>query len=103
MTQRGRTLVAVGAVAILQTGLTLAAIAMAFGLTMARFDEGGEPSAAEQGLSVAVAVLMFPLGQLAMAEPRWFPGLSGYLPLLANGVLWAIPLVAGWRALRRGA
>jgi hypothetical protein len=97
------TLAAVAGVAILQVGLTAGAIAFGFALAMDRFDSGAPAGAVERGLDVAVTVLMFPLGHLAMAAPAWFPGYAGYLPLLGNGVLWAIPLVAGWRGLRRRA
>lgn len=70
---------------------------MAFGQSMARFDTGGKPTFGERAIDVLSDVLLSPLFTLATrsrALGAALPGLLGYVPLLANSVLWAF--LAWW-------
>ena len=85
--------------------LTVFLFLVTFNRGMSRFDTGAPPTPADNVLESASTVLIFPLGTLAMRwdlAPVFFPGLLGYLPVVANSLVWA--LVAWWLvvALRQG-
>jgi hypothetical protein len=70
--------------------------AATFFCLLATFSVDLDHPAAESGLRgvllVALEILSFPLLTLISAMPgtgRWFPGLSGYLPFVLNGLVWA--------------
>jgi len=82
--------------ALLHATVSFGVFLAAFGAASARLDSGRAASAGEQLLGAAVQVLHFPLVWLATeyAPARWLPGLWGYVPLLLNGLLWAVVLVS---------
>ncbi len=81
--------------------LSLGGFLLAFQKGMARFDAGGPTSMIEQALNIVVFVLHFPLVHLAQGAPRgWFSGLWGYVPILANSLLWSVMLVYVYFSLR---
>ncbi len=80
-----------------------------FGRGMSRFDSGAPPTVADAALESASTILLSPLATLAMQwdfAPAFFPGLLGYVPVVANSLLWAVAswwlIVAlrKWRAAR---
>ena len=78
-----------------------------FGAGMARFDSGAPASVTESVAGWAFAILSFPLLSLLERMPAArFPGLWGYVPVVANGAFWGLAAVAvRWRlraARRRG-
>jgi hypothetical protein len=101
-----RALVVAG-VAIAHALLTVALVVYVFGAGMARFDTGGEPSFVERVASTAAGVLGFPLVTAAVAlfpGPRWPHGFPyDHLLFLANGLVWALGIVALWDLARRPA
>ena len=75
-----------------------------FALGMARFDTGAEAGAAGTVLLYAGQALLFPLVTFIFGlegAGSFFPGLLGWLPVLANSLFWAF--VAWWlySAIRR--
>ena len=65
---------------------------VAFERGMARLDTGGEPTVIERAASLLSKLLLSPLFTLVTNSKvlrAVFPGLLAYVPLLANGVLWA--------------
>lgn len=96
---------AVVAVAVLHALLSIVVLVLAFGASMARFDGGGPPSAAERLLEGAVRVLHFPLVHLSTHAPRhWLPELWIHMAFPLNSLLWAVVLVHGtaWARSRFG-
>lgn len=70
-----------------------------FGAGMARFDSGAPASATESVARWAFAILSFPLLSLLERMPAArFPGLWGYVPVVANGAIWGLAaVVVRWR------
>ena len=69
---------------------------------MDRFDTGGPATALERFACAMAAVLASPIATLVLHSKfasTLFPGLLGYLPVLANSLLWA---VAAWWLLAFG-
>jgi hypothetical protein len=74
-----------------------------FGAGMARFDSGAAASATESVAGWAFAILSFPLLTLLERIPAVrFPGLWGYVPVVANGAIWGLAAVlVQWRLRAR--
>ena len=74
-----------------------------FGAGMARFDSGAPASVTESVAGWAFAILSFPFLTLLERMPAArFPGLWGYVPLVANGAIWGLAAVAvRWRLRMR--
>jgi len=69
---------------------------------MARFDTGGEPGWVETTAEPLFSILSFPVLPLLDRLPGLrFPGLWGYVPLMANSTLWAVVVLALFQARRR--
>src|SRR5262245_20456235 len=80
-------------------GLSVLTFVLSFGSTMARFDTGAEPSGSDRfvsGLSAVFAFLVVRL--LSGIDSAFLPGVLGWLPFIANSVLWAIVVVLLRRA-----
>ena len=74
--------------AVLSFSLTF----LAFKWTMDRFDSGLPPTFADKAVEVVSQFLISPIFKLisrSTLSRELFSGLLGYLPLLANSVLWA--------------
>ena len=72
-----------------------------FGSGMARFDTGAPERATESIARWVFAVLSFPVLTLLERMPiARFPGLWGYVPVLANASLWGLAAIAIRRWLR---
>jgi hypothetical protein len=83
----------------LHTVVTVALLLVVFGGGMARFDAGTPAPLVERVAKVALRVLSFPVLPTVSRLPRemqphGFPG--EHLVFLANGLLWALGLVALW-------
>src|SRR5687768_5721589 len=64
-----------------------------FSQSMGRFDTGGPATAFENVACTTAAVLLSPIATLMVRwefAPIFFPGLLGYIPVLANSLLWAV-------------
>jgi hypothetical protein len=99
MTFTGRRVLLVVALAVGHVLLTTWAMISALGAVMAGFDDGRRvklPS--ERFYSTLSDVLLFPLLKPGVGITA--PGLWGYLIFLANGLLWAVVLVAIWSGVR---
>jgi hypothetical protein len=72
-----------------------------FGAGMARFDSGAAASATESVAGWAFAILSFPVLTLLERVPAVrFPGLWGYVPVVANGAIWGVAAVLVHSRLR---
>ena len=63
---------------------------VAFGRSMGRFDTGEEAGLVEMGLRAMSEFLLFPLTTLLYSLSKgsqFFPGLLGYIPIVANSLL----------------
>jgi len=68
----------------------------------ARWDAATGPSISGKLLNGAAAVMMFPVVTAAFAVPgALFNGLAGWLPFVANSVLWGFVVYYGAQYLRR--
>jgi hypothetical protein len=77
--------------ALVHAIVSVAIFIVSFGRSMARFDTGDDPSVFEVLLSTLSEVLFFPLMHLLNLfepAPRVFAGLFGYIPIIANSLLW---------------
>ena len=80
---------------------------VAFGQGMARLDTGAEPTFVERAVDFLSDLVLSPLFTLATKSTvigAALPGLLGYVPVLANSVLWAFLawwLIALGRRLQR--
>jgi hypothetical protein len=105
MTRSVSRLLLVAGIAVAHTLLTIALVVYAFAAGMARFNTGGEPSLAERVAGGAAGVLGFPLVTAAFAlfpGPKWPQGFPyDHLLFLANGLVWALGIVALWARWRR--
>ena len=88
---------------VVHATLSVGVFLMCFSQSMARLDTGESAKVFEHLACGVAAVLLSPIGTLIV---RWkfastlFPGLLGYLPVLANSLLWAVAgrvLILGWR------
>jgi hypothetical protein len=82
---------------IVHAGTSLALFFRDFSLEMARLDSGLPPSGVDRLVSSASIVLLSPVFTAATRSDRiavFFPGLLGWLPLVANSALWAV--VSWW-------
>ena len=81
---------------------SVGAFLICFDQGMDRFDTGGQATAFERLACAMAAVLLSPICTLMV---RWkfasilFPGLLGYVPVLANSLVWA---AAAWWLLALG-
>jgi hypothetical protein len=74
---------------------------VSFSESMGRLDTGTPATLLERALASTSAVLGFPI--LPWIPPGAFPGLSGYLPVVANSLLWGLAaglLFKVWRSRR---
>ena len=81
---------------------SVGAFLICFDQGMDRFDTGASPTAFEHLACGMGAVLLSPIATLIVRwefAPIYFPGLLGYLPVLANSLVWA---VAAWWLLALG-
>jgi hypothetical protein len=81
---------------IVHAGTSVALFFRDLSLVMARFDSGLPPSSVEQIISSASTALLWPVFTAATRSSRivvLFPGILGWVPLVANSALWA---VASW-------
>ena len=72
-----------------------------FSLGMARFDSGASPTAMESLVEHLSDILLSPVFTLTVrshAASVLFPGLLGWLPVVANSILWAF---GAWWLFRR--
>jgi hypothetical protein len=82
---------------IVHAGTSVALFLCDLSLGMARFDSDLPPSGFERFVSIASTVLTSPVFTAATRCDRLavlFPGLLGWLPLVANSALWAV--VSWW-------
>ena len=85
---------------------TVALLVFVFGAGMSRFDTGGQPGWFETACGRVLGVLGFPVLTLVEGRlGRLFPGLWGYVPLIANSALWAAAVMGvlesvQWRRTR---
>jgi hypothetical protein len=96
MTLTRRRILVVGVLAVAHVMLTMWAAVAALGASMEGFGTAGS-SASERFAGVLSDVLLFPLAKPGLGINA--PGLWGYLILLANGLLWAVALVAAWNSV----
>ncbi len=86
----------IAGIAVCHFILSVVAMVQSFGMGMSRFDSGAPPSPLEQFVAGAHAVLSFPVLFIFMRLHgdwmRWFSGLAGYIPFVANSILWALCL-----------
>lgn len=84
--------------------LTVALLVSSFGAGMSRFRKGVEgPSALESAVSWSFNVLSWPVlsSMSSVASSKTFPGLWGYVPILANSLLWSIAIMSIAHFVRR--
>lgn len=65
-----------------------AAFAVSFGLSMERFDHGGDPGRLEQLCNGCLMVLSFPLTLVASLSPIRLPVLLQFGMVFANSLIW---------------
>lgn len=79
---------------------TVALLVLAFVQGMSRFDSGEPIGWLERVAERGYSVLSFPLVNW-MSERQWtFPGVTGYIPIAINSLLWSIVILgvaAGYR------
>jgi hypothetical protein len=76
----------------LHAGVSAVSLLWAFSLSMSRFDTGAPPTTTESAVAVVSTILSSPLFTTLQHWQRantLFPGLLGWLPLIANSALWA--------------
>lgn len=77
--------------------MTVWATMSALGAVMAGFDSGEiESPGVAAFYSLLAEVMISPLGTIDRLQ---VPGVWGYAVLFANGVLWAVAILVGWRVL----
>jgi hypothetical protein len=92
---RRRALLLFGLVTVLHLLVTVGLLLFVFGAGMARFDTGEAMAGSEWAAHWALIVLGVPLLTLLDAVPgTWFPRLWGYLPFVANAMIWGGAAVA---------
>ena len=93
--ERKRAFLLFGLVTVLHLVVTVGLLFFVFGAGMSRFDTGEAMAGAERAAHAALVVLGVPLLTLLDAVPgTWFPRLWGYLPFVANAMIWGGAAVA---------
>lgn len=82
---------------------TVGLLIYVFGAGMARFDTLSERTWMEAAAALLLNVLAFPLLTWLGRWPLRLRGLWGYAPFVANSALWALAILAAFRAGRRRA
>ncbi len=89
----------------LHAALTMALFLWSSSMGMRRFDTGGTAELRERILQIVSITLMCPIFYplSLMGGGLSFPGLLGYLPLLANSFLWVIGLtgIINWLRIKK--
>jgi hypothetical protein len=81
---------------------TVGLLLFVFGAGMSRFDTGAEPGWLEAACRHLLSALGFPvLTLLGGRTSVRFPGLWGYVPFVANSVLWSVALLSVAESVRR--
>ncbi len=83
--------------------LVVVALCVIFGFefTMARFEQGGDPTYAEQGVSLGASLLLAPADQIwaFIGRDRFGPA-GQWLLLIGNALLWGLAVEVAYTAIR---
>jgi hypothetical protein len=92
----------IGGIAVTHFTVSALLFLLMLGDSSQRWDAGVAPSIASKILRGAATIAMFPVVTASFALPgTLFDGLVGWLPFVANSVLWAFAAYYGVQYLRR--